>query len=196
MKKTNAGLVSYARAQLGKPYWWGTFGQYGTKALYDQKKSQYPDAYNWPYDSAMDSTKVHDCSGLVKGYLMCENNDSSPVYNPAYDMNAAGLYNIAREKGHISDMPDLPGLLVFYSALGHVGIYVGGGKVIQAANLKDGVIETYLNSDVNWTHWAKCPYVEYKVDSGSDSTPKDATEILCRIRNTLLNLVDIIDEFQ
>lgn len=27
MPKTNAGLVAYAKAQLGRPYWWGTFGQ-------------------------------------------------------------------------------------------------------------------------------------------------------------------------
>ena len=27
MTKTNAGLVEYCRAQLGLPYWYGTFGQ-------------------------------------------------------------------------------------------------------------------------------------------------------------------------
>ena len=27
MSKTNTGLVAYAKAQLGKPYWWETFGQ-------------------------------------------------------------------------------------------------------------------------------------------------------------------------
>ena len=25
--KTGQGLVEYALAQLGRPYWWGTFGQ-------------------------------------------------------------------------------------------------------------------------------------------------------------------------
>ena len=131
MSKSNSGLVSYAKAQIGKPYWWGTFGQYGTKALYEQKKKQYPSAYNWPYNSGTDSTKVHDCSGLVKGYLMCENNDASPIYNPSFDMNAAGLYKFAKERGHISDMPDLPGLLVFYESLEHVGVYVGNADFCE-----------------------------------------------------------------
>ena len=30
MSKTAKGLVEYARAQLGRPYWWGTFGQTDT----------------------------------------------------------------------------------------------------------------------------------------------------------------------
>ena len=31
MTKTNTGLVSYARANLGNPYWYGTFGQTETR---------------------------------------------------------------------------------------------------------------------------------------------------------------------
>ena len=32
--KTAKGLVEYAKAQLGLPYWYGTFGNIGTAALY------------------------------------------------------------------------------------------------------------------------------------------------------------------
>ena len=39
MAKTNTGLVAYAKAQLGLPYWYGTFGQIGTEALYNSKKN-------------------------------------------------------------------------------------------------------------------------------------------------------------
>ena len=28
--KTNTGLVAYAKAQVGNPYWYGTFGQLAT----------------------------------------------------------------------------------------------------------------------------------------------------------------------
>ena len=45
--KTNYGLVEYAKAQLGKPYWYGTFGQIGTEALYTAKKKQWPVYYKW-----------------------------------------------------------------------------------------------------------------------------------------------------
>ena len=33
MIKTNYGLVAYAKAQLGLPYWYGTFGQIGKEAV-------------------------------------------------------------------------------------------------------------------------------------------------------------------
>lgn len=43
---------------------------------------------------------------------------------------------------------------------GHIGIYIGDGKVIQAANTKAGVILTSLG-DTAWTHWLKVPYINY-----------------------------------
>ena len=33
MRKTAKGLVKYAKAQLGNPYWYGTFGQKGYSLL-------------------------------------------------------------------------------------------------------------------------------------------------------------------
>lgn len=37
--KTNTGLVSYAKAQLGKPYWFGCFGQESSKSFMMSKKN-------------------------------------------------------------------------------------------------------------------------------------------------------------
>lgn len=45
MSKTNTGLVEYALAQLGRPYWWGTFGQRANAGLLAAKKQQYPSYY-------------------------------------------------------------------------------------------------------------------------------------------------------
>ena len=50
--KTNKGLVEYAKAQLGKPYWYGTFGQAATKSLYNQKRKQYLSNYLWSYKAS------------------------------------------------------------------------------------------------------------------------------------------------
>ena len=38
--KNNAGLVLYAKAQVGKPYWYGTFGQTSSLDLLKNKKKQ------------------------------------------------------------------------------------------------------------------------------------------------------------
>lgn len=35
MLKTAKGLVEYAKAQLGRPYWYGTFGQAASEELYE-----------------------------------------------------------------------------------------------------------------------------------------------------------------
>ena len=69
MSKTNTGLVAYAKAQLGKPYWYGCFGQVSTTALYSSKKRQYPSQYQWSCPKNQLNVRVHDCIGLIKGYL-------------------------------------------------------------------------------------------------------------------------------
>lgn len=42
MSKTNIGLVKYVKAQVGKPYWYGCFGQMSTRTLYASKKGNIP----------------------------------------------------------------------------------------------------------------------------------------------------------
>lgn len=158
MGKTAKGLVEYAIAQLGRPYWYGTFGQAASKALYEQKKNQYPNYYTTPYNGT--TAKVHDCVGLVKGYLWCDGpEDTTPVYDPAQDKSANSMYTACKTKGEMSTMPDIPGLLVFYD--GHVGVYIGSGEVIEARGRKYGVIKTKL-TDRPWKSWGHCPYITYE----------------------------------
>jgi len=40
--KTNTGLVSYCMKQLGNPYWWGTFREFGNKTIVRAKKETVP----------------------------------------------------------------------------------------------------------------------------------------------------------
>ena len=67
--KTGHGLTEYAIAQLGRPYWWGCFGQRADGALYAQKKKQYPAYYTAADFQSQYGQKVHDCVGLIKGYV-------------------------------------------------------------------------------------------------------------------------------
>ena len=158
MTKTAKGLVEYAKAQLGKPYLYGTFGQAASKELYEQKKKQYPNYYTTPYNGT--TAKVHDCVGLIKGYLWCDSaNDTTPVYDSAQDKSANGMRSACKTKGEMSTMPDVPGLLVFYN--NHVGVYIGGGEVIEARGRKYGVVKTKL-ADRPWTSWGYGPYITYE----------------------------------
>ena len=45
--KTAEGLVNYCRLQIGKPYWYGTYGQKATQELLEYKKKQYASQYTW-----------------------------------------------------------------------------------------------------------------------------------------------------
>lgn len=158
MKKTAKGLVEYVLAQLGRPYWYGTFGQAASKALYEQKKRQYDKQYTWGYDGT--TVKVHDCVGLIKGYLWCDSpEDLTPVYNAAQDLSANMMRDACVTKGKMAIMPEIPGLLVFKDK--HVGVYIGGGEVIEARGHSYGVVKTKL-ADRPWTSWGYCPYITYE----------------------------------
>ena len=157
MGKTAQGLLEYAKAQLGRPYWYGTFGQGASKALYNQKKNQYPKQYEWEYDG--ENAKVHDCVGLIKGYLWSENSeDMNPLYDPAQDKSANAMYTACKTKGEMVTMPEVPGILVFFP--GHVGVYIGDGEVIEARSRRYGVYKTKL-AERPWKTWGYCPYVTY-----------------------------------
>ena len=157
MEKTAEGLVAYAKAQLGRPYWYGTFGQAASRELYEQKKRQYPKQYEWEYDGTTE--KVHDCVGLIKGYLWGgDPQDSDPVYDPAQDKSANAMFTACKTKGEIATMPDVAGVLVFLP--GHVGVYIGGGEVVEARSRRYGVYKTKL-ADRPWKNWGYCPYISY-----------------------------------
>lgn len=158
MEKTAKGLVAYALAQLGRPYWYGTFGQAACKALHEQKKRQYPNKYTWDYDGT--TAKVHDCVGLIKGYLWCDGpEDTTPVYNAAQDLSANSMRNACKINGEMATMPEIPGLLVSYN--GHVGVYIGGGEVVECRSRKYGVVKTRL-ADRPWTSWGYHPDIVYE----------------------------------
>lgn len=161
-KKTNIGLVEYCRAQIGRPYWYGTFGQKASEAVYDIKRRQYPRQY-----AALDyprqyGQKVHDCVGLIEGYFWCDDaNDVTPVYcsNSFPDVSADMLASRCKRKSYdMKAMPEVKGLALFTA--GHVGVYAGNGKVIEARNHKTGVIESNL-SDLKWRSWAYIDGLEY-----------------------------------
>ena len=172
--KTAKGLVEYAKAQLGLPYWYGTFGQTGTAALYAVKKKDYPKYYNWtgtPYDNfpSQYGKRVHDCVGLIKGYLWSETPTSTPKYNGGQDKSANTMRSVCKEKGDIGTMPDVPGVLVFMN--GHVGVYIGGGYVIEARGHEYGVVKTVLKSRP-WKWWGKCPWIDYSDSSATETEQK------------------------
>lgn len=189
MPKTNTGLIEYARAQLGRPYWWGTFGQIASGSLYASKKKQYPSYYTAGDFGSQYGKRVHDCIGLIKGYLWSDSPTSAPTYVASQDKSAAGMYAASSVKGMIGTFDYVPGRLLYKrttsGAINHVGVYEGGGYVIEAKGHAYGVVRTPFRP-AEWAFWSQCPYIQADVSEGSAAdfaAPKAET----------MNFIDISD---
>ena len=170
MSKTGKGLAEYAIAQLGKPYWWGTFGQTADAGLLSAKRQQYPDYYTASDFTSQFGQKVHDCVGLIKGYLWCDTPDSAPKYKAAQDVAVNGLYLTCKEHGSLGTIPEEPGVCVFMANMGHVGVYIGNGCVVEAMGHAYGVVKTQLKGR-GWSYWGKPGWIEYTGASTIDAKP-------------------------
>lgn len=163
--KNATDLVTYAvhAWESGWGYVWGTYGNVLTESLLAYKVSQYPDGVG----NHENFIRVHwlggrttDCVGLIKGYSWLSPETMTIDYGThgMPDIGANQMYYTARASGPISTMPDIPGLAVWHE--GHIGVYIGGGQVIEAMGTKNGVVKTEL-AKRNWTHWLKIPYINY-----------------------------------
>lgn len=173
MSKTGQGLAEYAKAQLGKPYWWGTFGQTASAALLAQKRTQYPERYTADDFESQFGQKVHDCVGLIKGYRWCDTPDSEPAYISVQDVAVSGLYMSCPENGSIDTMPDIPGVCVFMQDMSHVGVYIGGGYVVEATGHARGVVKTKL-AGRGWGLWGKPRWISYEA-AATPAQPEQTT---------------------
>ena len=182
MMKNNAGLVLYAKAQVGKPYWFGTFGQTASSGLLRSKRSQYPSYYRDKDFDKQIGQRVHDCIGLIKGYIWSDSSTSAPKYNASQDCSAAGMYDRSKTRGNMSTFPAINGTLVYKksgSKIHHVGIYCVDGFVYEAKGHRYGVVKTpYRQSD--WQLWSLCPYIEYCEHVNSNDANKKSNETIAR----------------
>lgn len=171
MSKTNIGLVDYAKAQVGLPYWYGTYGQVADKALYDRKKSQYPNYYAATDFAKQYGKRVYDCVGLIKGYMWALSPTGKPVYNSTQDKNVGGMIKACSSTGNVKTLPAMAGILVFIGT-SHVGVYDGLGNVYEARGHAYGVVKTKL-SDRPWDKWGKLSWLAYEAPKTNKVTVKE-----------------------
>lgn len=163
--KNNLDLVKWAEFAYENKwgYVWGSHGQELTEKELIRLKGVFgshvtdKEAY---IRSHWLGRRTSDCVGLIKGYGWYDEESGTIKYgtNGMKDVTADGMFSAATEKGTINTMPDIPGLAVWHQ--GHIGVYIGNGYVIHAANTYDGVIKTPITSS-GWTHWLKVPYMNY-----------------------------------
>ena len=181
---TNTGLLEntikcYKHSNY---YIYGTFGQRLTSSLVEAKIRQYPSFYRTEQRRRNARNAVgkydyaYDCVGLIKCYLF--GGFGNVKYNSKYDLSANGMYNKCTEKGKISSIPNIKGLLVWMD--GHIGVY-DGEKYTYECTVSGGtfrIIKTVAKTR-GWTNWGKCAYITYEKENSSSgsSDKKSVTEL-------------------
>lgn len=160
-------LVQHALAclHLRTAYVWGGMGKKIDNHLLNMLANEFPENYNaktlWKLKRYVGKDYLgFDCSGLIKNFMMGGLHGFR--FDRELDGNTAWLFAHAEHTGSAASLPEVPGLCLYME--GHVGIYVGGGQVVEAtsnARFGFGVVQTSL-SDRTWSSWFTCPGIYYK----------------------------------
>ena len=184
------GLLAWAREALENKwvYWYGTCGYECTKGLLERKTAQYGSPHY--AESRQKTYKQHiadkrvcsDCIGLFKSYAWDKDDDietreSKYASNGQPDKGAKQALNDCKVKGVISTIPEIPGLAVWTKTGGHIGLYMGGGKVIEMRGFGHICEENDL-IDRSFKTWGLYPYAEY--DDDAVEMAKKAANIFAR----------------
>lgn len=163
--KNNLDLVKWSEfaADKGWGYVWGTYGTVLSPDFLESKIIQYPDEVGGKEEFIRENwlgKRTADCVGLIKGYSWYDTASQMTILvsNGMPDIGADTMYENATEKGTIDTIPEIPGLAVWKE--GHIGVYIGEGKVVEAYGTTSGVIRSEL-ANGGWTHWLKIPYITY-----------------------------------
>lgn len=139
-------------------YIWGKSGQVWTQK--DQNAASREMTVK--YGAKWIGHTVADCSGLFRWAYKQLGNDIAHGSNLIYDGHC-------RAKGRLSGgrrtdgQELLPGTAVFTGTdgdHGHIGLYIGGGEVIEAAGTQQGVIKSKVTAS-KWTYWGELKQVDY-----------------------------------
>lgn len=138
---------------------WSLNGELYTQALADRYKAIKRSTSSWRDPATywtQDCKKwigrmAADCSGGV----VSAHREFDPKYG---DRTANTFYSQCTEKGPIKTIPETPGLCVWRD--GHIGIYEGGGYVIEFRGTEYGCVRTKL-TERNFTNWGSLRDVDY-----------------------------------
>ena len=189
----NSEFVARAALAASKQtaYMWGTWGSPISEDLIQRKAKQYPSRYSESRKKALrkliGQAFAFDCVGLVKGILWGWTGDLAKINGGAvYEANGVPDTNVTGFRGLCTGLSTdfthlAPGELVFMD--GHIGIYAGAGKCIEATlgGKYDGVVVTDLIGR-GWTEHGKCKFITY------EETPVAEKKIWLHVQKVGLNV--------
>lgn len=156
-------FLAYLESHIGDAYVWGAQGERVDNRADLEKWVRRKETSRREADRALAYIKkatktplyAFDCSGLIVHWLR----DIRGLIDS--DTNAQGLYRQCKQRGKLGAWQMQAGDLVFrYSfakgKMGHVGVYVGNGMVIEAKGRDYGVVNLHLSFG-GWTHQGRHP---------------------------------------
>lgn len=181
-------------------YIWGTAGIMWTQAEQNKKINYMKNKYgtSWEknseakannyYNAAKIGSKwighnVADCSGLFAWAFRQLKSDITHGSNSIWKKHC-------KDKGKLTEGKKenrqalLPGTAVFTGTEnehGHIGLYVGNGKVIEAANTDAGVITSNVTAG-KWKWWGELKDVNYQGDAVTPEPEPDTRDQLPTLR--------------
>lgn len=141
-------------------YIWDGRGQIWTQEMQDKATRE----MTVQYGQRWVGRRVADCSGL---FVWAYDQLGLDIYHGSNTIFAKHTSATGMLYGEVEI---LPGTAVFQAKEGrrtHIGLYVGGGKVIEAHGTRSGVIESDLS---DWDEWGTLSAVDY-----SDVEPDHVT---------------------
>lgn len=163
-------FITALRSMLGWGYVMGGKGQLYTQPLAEAwgkaRQGSEPASYFTSDCARWFGHHVVDCSGLITCAIRAVDQN--------YPITCADdLYRGCKESGAISGLPEIPGVCVHRT--GHIGVYLGGGNVIESGGHLIGVVISNIKQPATgtpWTGWGKLADVDY---SQSAPTPAPVT---------------------
>ena len=184
--------MQYAVNAVGGGYCWGADGQVCSPAVRQElaNRTSNTETRNnlLGLCAKWDGKKVWDCSGLFRGawraLLKYRSGGATGIYNKWCFMT-----------GTIDTLPDEPGIAVFRGTpnnMEHVGLYIGGGEVIDARGSAKGVVRGTLESYGRWTHWGRLEDVDYG-ESETDGPATNKVKWSATVRTKTGNGINLWD---
>lgn len=155
MSKTNMELIQFCRDKLGTPYVFGMKGQILTQELLAQLARENPKVYTPQYIEKARKyvgRRCTDCSGLISwctGILR----------------GSANYKETAREIRPATALDETMAGWALWKP-GHIGVYVGNGRCIEAKGINYGTVETAAAS-TPWVSALKLKDIDYSYGAGA-----------------------------
>jgi hypothetical protein len=150
---TGTGLASYAQGKVGTPYFYGSKMKVLTETFMKSMHASYPSVVTTAYIALARARKQvgrvnTDCSGLISAYTL-------------HVLGSAQLYSQAYARLPISTWKQWAvGVVVWRS--GHVGVYLGNGKVAEAKGINYGVVITDIEKG-SWKYGLTFSWINYTI---------------------------------